>query len=127
MAPRAELEKKAWAWAIKVNPDDVKREHIETAYRIHLPPCKATCRLFSSWTPFSLRERCMMIVLLACRRRNCRGNPNCLSNLGERRWFTEEDGAYLNGHKIRQFTILKMIRTDGFFLKIFTPESITQH
>ncbi|KAG8227310.1 hypothetical protein J437_LFUL004859 [Ladona fulva] len=58
------LDKAAWAWAETVDHADITNVHIETAYRIKLKPCKAgSCR------------------------RNCRGNPHCLSGIGERSWL----------------------------------------
>ncbi|KAM9297028.1 ubiquitin carboxyl-terminal hydrolase 48 [Gastrophryne carolinensis] len=68
MAPRLQLEKAAWRWAESVRPEEVTREHIETAYRVRLPPC--------------VRGQC---------RRNCKGNPNCLVGVGEHVWLGEID------------------------------------
>lgn len=68
MAPRLQLEKAAWRWVESVRPEDIKREHIELAYRIGVPACKrGTCR------------------------RNCKGNPNCLVGIGEQAWLGEID------------------------------------
>ncbi|XP_058857927.1 ubiquitin carboxyl-terminal hydrolase 48 isoform X3 [Acipenser ruthenus] len=67
MAPRLQLERAAWRWIESVRPEDVKTEHIETAYRIRLQACKrGTCR-------------------------NCKGNPNCLVGIGEHTWLGEID------------------------------------
>ncbi|KAM9759170.1 ubiquitin carboxyl-terminal hydrolase 48 isoform 2-T3 [Menidia menidia] len=68
MAPRTQLEKAAWRWVVSVKPEEIRQEHIELAYRIHLPACKrGTCR------------------------RNCKGNPNCLVGIGEQVWLGEID------------------------------------
>ncbi|XP_063292765.1 ubiquitin carboxyl-terminal hydrolase 48 isoform X3 [Pelobates fuscus] len=68
MAPRLQLEKAAWRWAVTVRPEDVGLEQIETAYRVRLEPC--------------VRGGC---------RRNCKGNPNCLVGIGEHVWLGEID------------------------------------
>ncbi|XP_036386850.1 ubiquitin carboxyl-terminal hydrolase 48 isoform X1 [Megalops cyprinoides] len=68
MAPRLQLERAAWRWVETVRPEDVKDEHVETAYRIRVPACK--------------RGAC---------RRNCKGNPNCLVGIGEHVWLGEID------------------------------------
>ncbi|XP_013383086.1 ubiquitin carboxyl-terminal hydrolase 48 isoform X2 [Lingula anatina] len=75
MAPKQQLDKAAWQWAETVEPEAVTWDHVETAYRIHLKPCK--------------RGAC---------RRNCKGNPNCLNCLGEREWLGEIDDS--NWHDI---------------------------
>ncbi|XP_030632377.1 ubiquitin carboxyl-terminal hydrolase 48 isoform X2 [Chanos chanos] len=68
MAPRLQLEKAAWRWVETVKPEEIRREHIELAYRIAVPACKrGTCR------------------------RNCKGNPNCLVGIGEHVWLGEID------------------------------------
>ncbi|XP_042262689.1 ubiquitin carboxyl-terminal hydrolase 48 isoform X1 [Thunnus albacares] len=68
MAPRLQLEKAAWRWVETVKPEEISQEHIELAYRVHLPACKrGTCR------------------------RNCKGNPNCLVGIGEQAWLGEID------------------------------------
>ncbi|XP_077312103.1 ubiquitin carboxyl-terminal hydrolase 48 [Lithobates pipiens] len=68
MAPRLQLEKAAWRWTDTVRPEEVTREHIETAYRVLLEPCvRGVCR------------------------RNCKGNPNCLVGVGEHVWLGEID------------------------------------
>ncbi|XP_043919177.1 ubiquitin carboxyl-terminal hydrolase 48 isoform X3 [Protopterus annectens] len=68
MAPRLQLEKAAWRWVESVKPEEVRQEHVETAYRVRLEPCK--------------RGVC---------RRNCKGNPNCLVGIGEHIWLGEID------------------------------------
>ncbi|KAL0978076.1 hypothetical protein UPYG_G00165600 [Umbra pygmaea] len=68
MAPRVHLEKAAWRWVESVRPEDIRREHIEIAYRVCVPACK--------------RGAC---------RRNCKGNPNCLVGIGEHAWLGEID------------------------------------
>uniref|UniRef100_A0A4W3H452 Ubiquitin carboxyl-terminal hydrolase 48 n=1 Tax=Callorhinchus milii TaxID=7868 RepID=A0A4W3H452_CALMI len=68
MAPKQQLEKAAWQWAESVRPEEVRREHIELAYRVLLGSCRRDAR-----------------------RRNCRGNPNCLVGLGEHVWLGEID------------------------------------
>nr|XP_006811923.1 PREDICTED: ubiquitin carboxyl-terminal hydrolase 48-like [Saccoglossus kowalevskii] len=68
MAPKQQLDKAAWKWAETTDPTKVTQDHIETAYRVKLKPCKlGTCR------------------------RNCKGNPNCLNGLGENLWLGEID------------------------------------
>ncbi|XP_071454545.1 ubiquitin carboxyl-terminal hydrolase 48-like [Hetaerina americana] len=58
------LDKAAWAWAETVDPANITNVHLETAYRIKLKACKpGSCR------------------------RTCRGNPHCLSGIGERSWL----------------------------------------
>lgn len=45
MAPRLQLEKAAWRWVESVKPEDIQQEHIDLAYRVHLPACvRGTCR-----------------------------------------------------------------------------------
>lgn len=45
MAPKQQLEKSAWAWAEKTQPDDVSMDDIEMAYRIKLKACELnSCR-----------------------------------------------------------------------------------
>uniref|UniRef100_A0A667YJA4 Ubiquitin carboxyl-terminal hydrolase 48 n=1 Tax=Myripristis murdjan TaxID=586833 RepID=A0A667YJA4_9TELE len=68
MAPRLQLEKAAWRWVEMVKPEEIRREHIELAYRVNVPACK--------------RGAC---------RRNCKGNPNCLVGIGEQAWLGEID------------------------------------
>ncbi|XP_032903844.1 ubiquitin carboxyl-terminal hydrolase 48 isoform X4 [Amblyraja radiata] len=68
MAPKQQLEKAAWQWAESIRPEEVQQEHIELAYRIRLGSCRRDAR-----------------------RRNCRGNPNCLVGLGEHVWLGEID------------------------------------
>lgn len=72
MPSKLQLDKIAWQWTETVEPADVKHEHIEAAYRVKCYSCKAnTCR------------------------RNCSGNPRCLSGLGERIWLHElKDDAW---------------------------------
>lgn len=61
MPSKHQLDKAAWQWTEQIEPDDVKQEHIEAAYRINCTACKTSnCR------------------------RNCSGNPRCLSGLGEK-------------------------------------------
>ncbi|XP_046388868.1 ubiquitin carboxyl-terminal hydrolase 48-like isoform X2 [Ischnura elegans] len=58
------LDKAAWVWAETVDPGDISNIHLEAAYRIKLKACKpGSCR------------------------RTCRGNPHCLSGIGERSWL----------------------------------------
>lgn len=72
MPSKQQLDKIAWQWTETVEPADVKQEHIEAAYRVRCGSCEAnTCR------------------------RNCSGNPRCLSGLGERSWLQEiKDSAW---------------------------------
>jgi len=45
MPAKAALEKRAWEWALKRNPDRITEEDIRTAYRVNFPPCKpGSCR-----------------------------------------------------------------------------------
>uniref|UniRef100_A0A1B6KRW5 ubiquitinyl hydrolase 1 n=3 Tax=Graphocephala atropunctata TaxID=36148 RepID=A0A1B6KRW5_9HEMI len=60
--PLKDQDKFAWGWAEYTDPNSVTNEHIFTAYRIKQNFCK--------------NKQC---------RRNCRGNPFCLSGLGETR------------------------------------------
>lgn len=72
MPSKLQLDKIAWQWTETVEPADVKQEHIEAAYRVRCSSCSAN----------------------ACRR-NCSGNPRCLSGLGERNWLQElKDSAW---------------------------------
>ncbi|XP_013784550.1 ubiquitin carboxyl-terminal hydrolase 48-like [Limulus polyphemus] len=75
MPSKQQLDKAAWEWAEKVEPNNITSEHIETAYRVKLKPCKPT----------------------SCRR-NCKGNPRCLVGLGERNWL--QDIADEDWHEI---------------------------
>ncbi|CAN7939041.1 unnamed protein product, partial [Ixodes hexagonus] len=72
MPSKLQLEKAAWQWAESVDPLNITREHVEAAYRVKCAACKAnTCR------------------------RNCSGNPRCLSGLGERAWIQDvKDSAW---------------------------------
>ncbi|XP_065220051.1 ubiquitin carboxyl-terminal hydrolase 48-like isoform X2 [Planococcus citri] len=73
MAPtrKEQFEKNAWSWVENCHPSQVSDEHVQTAYRINLSRCK----------------------IGACRR-NCKGNPFCLSSLGEQKWLgSHEDAA----------------------------------
>ncbi|XP_046671625.1 ubiquitin carboxyl-terminal hydrolase 48-like isoform X2 [Homalodisca vitripennis] len=60
--PLKDQDKFAWGWAEYTDPKSVNNEHIFTAYRIKQNFCK--------------NKQC---------RRNCRGNPFCLSGVGEAR------------------------------------------
>ncbi|XP_076315892.1 ubiquitin carboxyl-terminal hydrolase 48-like [Tachypleus tridentatus] len=75
MPSKQQLDKAAWEWAEHTEPDNITSEHIETAYRVKLKPCKPT----------------------SCRR-NCKGNPRCLVGLGERNWL--QDIADEDWHEI---------------------------
>ncbi|XP_067138768.1 ubiquitin carboxyl-terminal hydrolase 48-like [Centruroides vittatus] len=66
MPTKQQLDKAAWEWAEKFEPSELTQQHIETAYRVKLKPCKPN----------------------SCRR-NCKGNPHCLYGLGERSWLQE--------------------------------------
>lgn len=66
MPTKQQLDKAAWQWAETTEPADITNEHISTAYKLNLKPCK----------------------LGACKR-NCKGNPFCLNCIGERKWFGE--------------------------------------
>jgi len=67
MAPKQLLEKNAWEWAKSTPHQNVTDQHIQTAYRIHLPPCgDDSCK------------------------KNCLGNPNCLRGLGEKDWLNPD-------------------------------------
>lgn len=60
------MDKAAWLWCETVDPDKISEDNVDTAYRGNVPKCKlGTCR------------------------RNCRGNPYCLSGLGESRWLSD--------------------------------------
>nr|XP_024214128.1 ubiquitin carboxyl-terminal hydrolase 48-like isoform X2 [Halyomorpha halys] len=63
---KVQLDKAAWLWCETVDPDKISEDNVDTAYRGNVPKCKlGTCR------------------------RNCRGNPYCLSGLGESRWLSD--------------------------------------
>ncbi|XP_061187615.1 ubiquitin carboxyl-terminal hydrolase 48-like [Saccostrea echinata] len=66
MPTKQQLDKAAWQWAETTDPIDITNEHIRTAYKLNLKPCK----------------------LGACKR-NCKGNPFCINCIGERKWFGE--------------------------------------
>ncbi|XP_064459284.1 ubiquitin carboxyl-terminal hydrolase 48-like [Ornithodoros turicata] len=68
MPSKQQLDKAAWQWTERVEPENVKQEHIETAYRINCTVCKS--------------NNC---------RRNCSGNPCCLSGLGEKAFLQDVD------------------------------------
>lgn len=89
MPSKQQLEKAAWQWAESVDPLNITREHVEAAYRIKCATCKAnTCR------------------------RNCSGNPRCLSGLGERAWIQDvKDSAW---HDIEDPNSER--RTEGSFV-----------
>ena len=40
---KAEIERQAWAFVENVSPDEIEREHLESAYRLTLKKCK-NCR-----------------------------------------------------------------------------------
>ncbi|XP_023289479.1 ubiquitin carboxyl-terminal hydrolase 48 [Orussus abietinus] len=67
MAPnkKSDLDKQSWAWVEIVEPDQVERIHLETAYRIGLKNCK-NCK------------------------RNCANNPQCLTGLGEEKYLKSQ-------------------------------------
>ncbi|XP_071502708.1 ubiquitin carboxyl-terminal hydrolase 48-like [Diadema antillarum] len=65
MPSKPTLDKEIWRWTETTAPEDVNDGHVKTVYRINLPSCSSSCR------------------------RNCRGNPNCLVNLGEKDWLKE--------------------------------------
>ncbi|XP_062513728.1 ubiquitin carboxyl-terminal hydrolase 48-like isoform X2 [Corticium candelabrum] len=69
MAPRnSDMGKKAWSWVKTTEPADVTQEHVITAYRIKWPACKSG---------------------FCSKRFGCRGNPNCIQNIGEKFWLGE--------------------------------------
>ena len=39
MGPKIQQDKLAWQWADTTDPDDIRDEHLETAYRIKLKAC----------------------------------------------------------------------------------------
>ncbi|KAL1139921.1 hypothetical protein AAG570_006898 [Ranatra chinensis] len=87
---KLQLDKAAWAWSDNVDPDQITDDNIRTAYRINLPKCKVgMCR------------------------RNCRGNPYCLSGLGESKWLgnyqddSEDDDPDLETREPNSFVGLK--------------------
>ncbi|KAJ9575792.1 hypothetical protein L9F63_007333, partial [Diploptera punctata] len=61
---KEELDRAAWSWVVNTDPKSVTQLHVDLAYRINLDVCKPN----------------------SCKR-NCRGNPRCLSGLGESKWF----------------------------------------
>ncbi|XP_048741097.1 ubiquitin carboxyl-terminal hydrolase 48-like [Ostrea edulis] len=66
MPTKQQLDKAAWQWAETTDPGDITNQHINTAYKLNLRPCKF--------------EAC---------KRNCKGNPFCINCIGERKWFGE--------------------------------------
>ena len=50
MAPKQQLEKAAWEWAERTQPDDVSHENVETAYRIKLKPCELNLCRCVNWS-----------------------------------------------------------------------------
>ncbi|XP_011699753.1 PREDICTED: ubiquitin carboxyl-terminal hydrolase 48-like isoform X2 [Wasmannia auropunctata] len=62
---KGDLDKLAWGWIESVNPDEIEKIHLETAYRIGLKSCK-TCK------------------------RNCTYNPQCLTGLGEEKYMKSQ-------------------------------------
>ncbi|GFG35467.1 hypothetical protein Cfor_09123, partial [Coptotermes formosanus] len=67
---KEDMDKAAWSWADTTEPKDVTKEHVELSYRIKLGVCGPN----------------------SCRR-NCRGNPRCLSGLGENKWLGPKAAA----------------------------------
>ncbi|XP_030837589.1 ubiquitin carboxyl-terminal hydrolase 48-like [Strongylocentrotus purpuratus] len=65
MPSKSASDKEIWRWTETTSPDEVTEEHVRVAYRVNLPICSTSCR------------------------RNCKGNPNCLVNLGEKEWLKE--------------------------------------
>ncbi|CAL1536634.1 unnamed protein product, partial [Lymnaea stagnalis] len=65
---KVQLDKGAWQWAETTDYTNVTEEHVKMAYRVNLSTCeRATCK------------------------RNCKGNPFCLNNLGEKKWYCTVD------------------------------------
>ncbi|XP_033109821.1 ubiquitin carboxyl-terminal hydrolase 48-like isoform X2 [Anneissia japonica] len=71
MPSKQQFEKAAWQWAETTEPAQVNETHLNLAYRINEKACSKN----------------------ACRR-NCRGNPNCLTGLGEKDWLGTIDDEY---------------------------------
>uniref|UniRef100_A0A2C9K4H8 Ubiquitin carboxyl-terminal hydrolase 48 n=2 Tax=Biomphalaria glabrata TaxID=6526 RepID=A0A2C9K4H8_BIOGL len=71
---KVHLDKGAWQWAETTDYTKVTDEHVKIAYRLNLSPCEpASCK------------------------RNCKGNPFCLNNIGEKKWFgTFDETKWLN-------------------------------
>lgn len=66
---KVQLDKAAWLWAeSECDPKQISDNNIDVAYRGNIPKCK----------------------LGSCRR-NCRGNPYCLSGLGESKWLSDNN------------------------------------
>lgn len=68
MPNKEQLEKEAWEWAETVELNHISQEHIEKVYRVKLKPCRSS----------------------SCRK-NCRGNPHCISGLGVKPWMQTLD------------------------------------
>ncbi|XP_059143217.1 ubiquitin carboxyl-terminal hydrolase 48-like [Physella acuta] len=65
---KVQLDKGAWQWAETTDYTQVTEEHVKMAYRLNLSTCeRASCK------------------------RNCKGNPFCLNNLGEKKWYGTVD------------------------------------
>ncbi|XP_018404370.1 PREDICTED: ubiquitin carboxyl-terminal hydrolase 48-like isoform X1 [Cyphomyrmex costatus] len=62
---KGDLDKLAWAWTESIDPDEIEKIHLETAYRIGLKSCK-NCK------------------------RNCTYNPQCLTGLGEDKYMKSQ-------------------------------------
>ncbi|XP_071945770.1 ubiquitin carboxyl-terminal hydrolase 48-like [Antedon mediterranea] len=71
MPSKQQFDKSAWQWAEKTEPEQVNQCHLNSAYRINETACsKNSCR------------------------KNCTGNPNCLTGLGEKEWLSTIDDEY---------------------------------
>jgi len=47
MAPKQQLEKAAWEWTEKTQPENVSYNNMQAAYRLALKPCELnSCRYF---------------------------------------------------------------------------------
>ncbi|XP_043484568.1 ubiquitin carboxyl-terminal hydrolase 48-like [Leptopilina heterotoma] len=68
MAPtkKLDIDKQAWIWTETVQPNEIQRIHLETAYRLGLRNC-TNCK------------------------RNCSNNPQCLTGLGEDKYLNSNE------------------------------------
>ncbi|XP_069703026.1 ubiquitin carboxyl-terminal hydrolase 48-like isoform X2 [Periplaneta americana] len=67
---KEDMDKAAWCWVDNTEPKFVSEHHVELAYRIKMDVCGPN----------------------SCRR-NCKGNPRCLSGLGESKWLGPKAAA----------------------------------
>ena len=94
MAPKnSEHGKKSWDWVRTTTPEDMRQDHVITAYRINCPACKSGCCRFVVQFDVIDAYHGLYVHWCRCSRRSgCRGNPNCIQNIGEKFWLNEISG-----------------------------------